>query len=93
MKFTQLFLKAKHWHLFTLLFGIPVVFYFAVMVSIFATIANQSSSDPFMVFEYFKFFPLVMILSSGIFFGWFWSIAIGLQYKVPAHVKMKITKF
>lgn len=93
MKFTQLFLRAKHWQLFLPLFGIPMIFYFVMMASIFTTIANQSEPDPLFIFDYFKFFPILMILSSGIFFGWFWSVAIGLQYKVPAHVKMKITKF
>jgi hypothetical protein len=29
----------------------------------------------------------------GVFFGWFWSIAIGLQKKVPENVKMKVKKF
>jgi hypothetical protein len=29
----------------------------------------------------------------AIFFGWFWSVAIGLQKKVPASVTMKVKKF
>jgi hypothetical protein len=93
MNFTQLFLKAKHWHLFMLLFGLPMIFYFVFLISMFATIANDPQTDPMIVFDFFKFFPLLMLLSMSIFFGWFWSIAIGLQYKVPPHVKMKITKF
>ena len=29
----------------------------------------------------------------GVFFGWFWSIAIGLQNKIPENIKMKVKKF
>ena len=34
-----------------------------------------------------------MILFISIFFGWFWSVAIGLQKKVPQTIKMKVRKF
>jgi hypothetical protein len=29
----------------------------------------------------------------AIFFGWFWSVAIGLQEKVPENITMKVKKF
>jgi len=34
-----------------------------------------------------------MVVFISAFFGWFWSIAIGLQPKVPSGVKMKTKKF
>ena len=37
--------------------------------------------------------PLLMTVVVFIFFGWFWSIGIGLQSKVPANVKMKTGRF
>jgi hypothetical protein len=40
-----------------------------------------------------KFFPIMMIIFTGVFFGWFWSVAVGLQIKVPEDVKMKVKKF
>ncbi|MCE2995994.1 MAG: hypothetical protein ACK5RG_05770 [Cyclobacteriaceae bacterium] len=54
MKFTQLFLKAKHWQLFLPLFGVPMIFYFIMMASIVMTIANQTEPDPLLIFDYFK---------------------------------------
>ncbi len=45
------------------------------------------------MFNYLMFFPIVMILLMATQFGWFWSVAIGLQTKVPENVKMKIKKF
>jgi len=75
MTLTERFLKAKHWQLFLLTFGIPMICQFILMGN------------------YFRLFPILMIVFMGVFFGWFWAIAIGLQKKVPQGVKMKTNKF
>lgn len=41
----------------------------------------------------FKLMPVIMVVFMAGFFGWFWSIAIGLQTKIPVSVKMKVEKF
>ena len=87
------FLKAKHWQLFLLTFGIPLLFQFLMMGIMITSIETGSNPDPTMMFNYMQFFPIMMILFMGVFFGWFWSIAIGLQKKVPENVKMKVKKF
>jgi hypothetical protein len=87
------FLKAKHWQLFTLMFGIPFLFQILIMVKVFPNINSEANPDPMEVFNMFKFFPIIMMLFAGVFFGWFWSIAIGLQKKVPENVTMKTKKF
>jgi hypothetical protein len=93
MTFTERFLKAKHWHLFLLTFGIPMIFQFLMMGTMLASFGNGTEPDPSAMFNFFKVFPVVMIIFAGTFFGWFWSIAIGLQSKVPVNVKMKTKKF
>lgn len=90
---TEKFLKAKHWQLFLLTFGIPMIFQFVMMGFIISNIGTESNPDPAMMFNYMKFFPIMMIIFMGVFFGWFWSVAIGLQKKVPQKVKMKVKKF
>jgi len=35
----------------------------------------------------------MLILYVGTLFGWQWSVAIGLQKKIPAGIIMKVTKF
>lgn len=90
---TERFLKAKHWQLFALMFGIPMVFQFVAMGAMIASVADGTPPTPAEMLSFFKFFPVLMIVLSATFFGWFWSIAIGLQDKVPAHVKMKTRKF
>jgi len=81
----KLFLKAKHWQLFVLFFGIPFTFQIVIMVSIF-TSHN-------LLFSYFKFIPIIMVVYASAFLGWFWSIGLGLQPKVPETVKMNIALF
>ena len=59
----------------------------------FGSMATNSNPDPTIMLSYMAFFPIMMIVFMGVFFGWFWSVAIGLQYKVPENVKMKTRKF
>ena len=87
------FLKAKHWQLFLLGFGIPMVFQFLFMFSVIAGMNDQGELDPDTFFSFMSFLPIIIVLSMGILFGWFWSIAIGLQGKVPENVRMNVGKF
>jgi hypothetical protein len=93
MTFTERFLRAKHWHLFLLTCGLPIILQIIMMGTMFASIANGAHPDPSIFLSVFAFFPLLMIISAGTFFGWFWSIAIGLQDKLPVNIKMKTGKF
>lgn len=87
------FLKAKHWQLFLLMFGVPFILQFMVMGSIFFQISKGDDPDATIMINTLTLFPVIMIIYSGLFFGWFWSIAIGLQSMVPEGVKMKVNKF
>lgn len=90
---TERFLKAKHWQLFLLTFGIPVVFQFGLMGTIMARIALQPNPDHTIMLSYVRYFPLMMVLFLAVLYGWYWSVAIGLQKKVPENVTMKVKKF
>ncbi len=90
---TNLFLKAKHWQLFSLTFGIPFIFQIVMMVNIFSNIGDGNIPDPTYMFKYMTFFCIFIVLFMGVWFGWFWSVAIGLQAKMPEGVKMKVTKY
>jgi len=87
------FLRAKHWQMFTLTFGIPMLLQFIMMGFAISSLAAGKAPNPEIMFGYMKFFPIYMIIFSGAFFGWFYSVAIGLQKKVPKDVKMKVKKF
>lgn len=90
---TELFLKAKHWHLFLVTFGIPIIFQFVLVGSMMSSVLTESNPDPTIIFSYMKFYPIVMIILLGVFFGWFWAVVTGLQTKIPEEAKMKLGRF
>ena len=87
----NLFLRAKHWQIFLVTFGLPFVLQIALVATVVSGIIQHH--DPTLLFGYFKFFPLVIIVVVGALFGWMWSVAIGLQKKIPAGINMKVTQF
>ena len=80
------FLKAKHWQVFMITFGLP----FLIQIILMPMSIVGDEPDPMMIM---KVFPIIMILFVGGFLGWFWSIGVGLQSKIPTDVKMKVSKF
>jgi hypothetical protein len=101
----QLILRAKHWQLFILTFVIPVIVQFTFMGILIYQMINSiselqdeamASNNPFQPFKMMGnilYFPIVIILLSSIYYVWIWSIAIGLQNKLPEHLQMKTIKF
>ena len=100
---TNLFLKAKHWQLFIIIIVIPIFIQF-YWLSDFFWFQQQQILEPRVEgegftevlnerFYQFDYLPFVMIGFSMLLFGWFWSIAIGLQKKIPLDIKMKVRKF
>lgn len=77
-------LTLKHWQLFGLLMGLPMLFQFIAIGSIF------SSNDPTAMFS---FSPIMMILFVGLFFGWFYALGTNLHKKLPETATMNLTKF
>ncbi|TAI46948.1 hypothetical protein [Flagellimonas allohymeniacidonis] len=99
---TNLFLRAKHWQLFLVLFVLPVALQLYSYSHIFREIEpipepdmgskgfTQVLNEEFIQFE---FLPYTTILVALVFFGWIWSMAIGLQKKIPTDIPMKVKKF
>ncbi len=88
-----LFLKAKHWHLFLLLFVVPTIYQQAIINSVISTISNEANPDPSELLNTFSYLPIILMLSVGVLFGWLWSIAIGLQYKIPQNIRLNTNSF
>lgn len=55
--------------------------------------SHGGDPDSVIMLNTLTLFPVIMIVYSGLFFGWIWSIAIGLQKRIPVSVKMKVKKF
>lgn len=88
----DLYLKAKHWQLFILTFGIPVVFHIAFMGVVMANVATNPNPDPEVMFGVMKFSPLLMILYMAVIFGWYWAMAVGLHRHIPNELKLNLTR-
>jgi len=78
------FLKAKHWQIFLLTFGLPYLLQAIVSYFLF------SDENPL---KFMKIMPFIMVFMISGILGWFWAVAIKLQSKIPAEVKMKVRKF
>jgi len=85
------FLTLKHWQLFSLLIGIPVIFELILIGSIFS---NFSSRNPVPDFTGFIIlFPIMMILFTALFFGWFYVLGTNLYKRLPDTARMSLTRF
>lgn len=88
------FLKAKNWQLFIVMLGIPLLFQLFIVFGIFSFSGKDSGADFLVIFIIAsQLIPIITLIFGVIFFGWLWSIAIGLQQCIPSTVKMKVTKF
>jgi hypothetical protein len=86
-----IFLRAKHWQLFLLVFAIPIVLEIFFMVDMFGNMVGNH--NPASLFSVFKFFPVIMLFFICTLFGWFWAVGVGLQKLIPAVIKMNVTLF
>lgn len=85
---TEKFLEVKHWKLFLLTCVLP---FMMIADSLFFNPKSGNNSDPDFIINSMYF--LLTIIYMGVYYGWFWSVAIKLQSKVPDGVNMKVKKF
>ncbi len=83
------FLKAKHWQLFLLIFGIPFVLNIILVINIISGLAIGCEPDFVKITDYFKYIPVIAFISATFQYGWFWSTGNGLQKAIPNEFKMQ----
>lgn len=81
------FLRAKHWQLFIIILGIPLIFQLYLMNSIFSEVFAGNEPNVDYMLDFMKYYPIVMILVIGTLFGWMWSISMGLRSKIPEELR------
>lgn len=59
----------------------------------FADIASHNPENTEHILNTFSLFPVIMIPFTFVFFGWFWSIVIGLQKRIPLELRLNTKKF
>jgi hypothetical protein len=78
------FLRLKHWQLFLLLIGVPLV-----LQIIFVSVV-VASNDPFAAM---MFFPVIMIIVLCTFFGWLYSVGAAMHKKIPFSMRPNLGRF
>ncbi|MFT6746334.1 MAG: hypothetical protein ACJAZ2_000673 [Glaciecola sp.] len=87
------FLKAKHWQLFVLLVGLPLVFQVVVMIITFLDAFAGNAPDLMSLGSMLVVIPVLMLVGMATFYGWFWSVGVGLQKFIPDEAKMNVKLF
>lgn len=96
----SIFLKAKHWQLFLLLFVLPIFLFFIGIALFFANFDFQALSEsepsPELIMDMFSNISLMftpMIVVFIIQYCWYWSVAIGLKRYLPEGLAINSTLF
>jgi len=89
----NLFLRAKHWQIFVLTFVLPLAVHIGFMVYIFSKMIYTVQPNPQEFIGFFYYIPFISFLFMGLLFGWYYSLTIGLQNKLPSGMIMKVNRF
>lgn len=87
------FLRAKHWQVFLLLIGVPLVTQITFFILMTLSIGVSENPDPSSMFQFIVWIPLLTLVSLVTYYLWFWSVVLGLQSRVPKGVKLKVKRF
>ncbi len=75
-----------------IIFALPLILQVAVITSsISSYTASSTYETPIYKFE--GLFQISQFFAIAVFFGWIWSIVIGLQRELPDNLKIKIARF
>lgn len=92
---TNTILRAKHWQLFSIVFGLPFLVYLFIVYQILSSVSNPETIPPDsdMILGYAKYLIAFGFISAIVYWFWYWSIGVGLHSKVPENVKLPNTMF
>ena len=81
-------LRAKHWQIFLLVVGIPIIAQIALGVMVSAPIDQDRAFFPFL-----EILPILSFGLMAIFAAWFWAVGTGLQQLIPTNLQLKVSRF
>lgn len=81
----EIFLKAKHWQIFTITFGIPLI-----LNLIGLALSPIVGYYPIIIERFNSIFNLISLM---VYFGWVASVVIVFQKKIPKENKMDVGRF
>jgi hypothetical protein len=89
----NIFLKAKHWQLFSVLVGIPFLLYIVFMIQMVSTMEaidqNSENFDADNIVSYVSGVMAGTLILTSVMLMWFWSLGVKLQDYIPIGAKLK----
>lgn len=86
-------LNAKHWQLFIIVVGLPIVVHSIFMATIFSQISTHNPPDPIKLFSIMPWMFVFYLISMLVLFGWFYAIVVRLDALIPAPLKINMRRF
>ena len=86
----KIFLRAKHWQVFSLMLVLPLIGFVACTILLINTLTPDSQVIPWLPIQVFV---SGFLLSFLIHFGWLWSVGVNLHALLPQEVKMNLNRF
>jgi len=78
-------LRLKHWQLFLLLIGLPII------IRMITLIRSEDSLSSFTNTTFLSLIPTIISMTVSI--GWFYAMGTNLHKKLPGSVKMNLARF
>lgn len=86
-------LKAKHWQLFLIVYGLPLLYQLVLVVDITLNAVRNNNMDIEMILNYSKFSSLIILVFVLLFLYWFFVVGIGLNNKLSVQLKLHTNRF
>ena len=89
----EYFLRAKHWELFLLLFGLP--FLFQISLTFIMDLNKEGDKNYFFSWTkgYLQIPPVLLCLIFAGLLAWIWAISCGLQRLIPMEINLNWNRF
>ena len=83
------FLKAKHWQLFLIIFGLPII----CRIAVFVIYIFSFEDEVFILKTFLVLSSIVNFVSILLFFAWLWSVGVILQKQIAPALKLNLRYF
>jgi hypothetical protein len=80
----NIFLKAKHWHIFLFIFCIPLL-----LIIMFMILSNSVTS----FFITYRIIPVLSLVSGLLYWCWIWAVFSNLEDKIPEGIELNTDFF
>ena len=87
------FLNAKHWQVALVTFGVPLLVYLYFVQTLMNDITAGTEPEFTTFFSLFKWIFLIAGVTMVGYYGWFWSVGVGLHKLIPPELKLNLTRF